>query len=109
MKLFSAWNERNEGLLFGTGWAWFGKAINAELRKACLEAGLSPMRSHGFRHAVGSHLLHAGCPIRYIQSILGHRKLKDTELYTKVEKEDLRQVLERCHPRKWKDPERGIA
>jgi integrase/recombinase XerC len=107
-KLFNSWNERNGQLLFGTQWAWFGHIINAELKKACRAAGVPPMRSHGFRHAMGSHLLHAGCPIRYIQSILGHRKLKDTELYTRVEKEDLRRVLDRCHPRKWKDTERGI-
>lgn len=100
--LFSAWNERNGELLFGTRWAWFGKAVNAELAKACSTAGLPAMRSHGFRHAVGSHLLRSGCPIRYIQSILGHRKLKDTQVYTRVEKEDLKRVLDRCHPRKWK-------
>jgi site-specific recombinase XerD len=106
-KLFNLWNERNGQLLFGTGWAWFGHIINAELKKACLAAELPPMRSHGFRHAMGTHLLHAGCSIRHIQSLLGHRHLKNTEVYTKVEKEDLKEVVDRCHPRKWKGPDRA--
>jgi site-specific recombinase XerD len=100
--IFSEWNRRNEGLLFGTGWGWFGKAVNAELSKACVTCGLPPMRSHGFRHAMGYHLLRAGCNIRHIQSILGHKKLRNTEIYTKVDKEDLKNVVDACHPRKWK-------
>jgi site-specific recombinase XerD len=101
-RLFNQWNERNGGLLFGVRWGPFGKAINKELKRACITLGLTPMRSHGFRHALGSHLLHSGCPIRYIQSILGHRHLKDTEVYTRVQKEDLKGVIDRCHPRKRK-------
>ena len=99
--VFSEWNRRNDGLLFGTGWGWFGKAVNAELAKACASCSLPVMRSHGFRHAVGFHLLRAGCNIRHIQSILGHRRLRNTEVYTKVEKEDLRHVVDACHPRRW--------
>jgi site-specific recombinase XerD len=108
-KTFNASNRRNDGLLFGTRFEWLGKAVNAELKKACTEAGLPVIRSHGFRHAFGSHLLHAGCPIRYIQSLLGHRHLKNTEVYTKVEKEDLKEVVDRCHPRRWKEAEGGSA
>jgi len=97
----SEWHRRNDGLLFGTGWGWFGKAVNAELAEACASCGLPVMRSHGFRHAVGFHLLRAGCNIRHIQSILGHRRLRNTEVYTKVEKEDLKHVVDACHPRRW--------
>ena len=98
---FSEWSHRNNGLLFGTGWGWFCKAVNAELAKACASCSLPVMRSHGFRHAVGFHLLRAGCNIRHIQSILGHRRLRNTEVYTKVEKEDLKHVVDACHPRRW--------
>jgi integrase/recombinase XerC len=98
----SRWNHRNAGLLFGTGWERFGHMLNTELSKTCVRLGLPPMRSHGFRHAVGYHLLRAGCNIRHIQSILGHRNLRHTEIYTKVEKEDLKNVVDACHPRKWK-------
>ena len=95
------WHQRNGELLFGTGWAWFGHAVNAQLARTCAALGLPTMRSHGFRHAVGFHLLRAGCNIRYIQSILGHRRLRNTEVYTRVDKEDLKQVVDACHPRRW--------
>ena len=98
---FSQWNRRNAQLLFGSGWAWFGHAINGELARTGAALGLPAMRSHGFRHAVGFHLLRAGCNIRHIQSILGHRRLRNTEVYTHVEKEDLKHVVDACHPRRW--------
>jgi integrase/recombinase XerC len=101
----SEWNHRNEALLFGTSWSTFGRILNRELAKACASHGLSPMRSHGFRHALGYHLLRAGCNIRHIQSILGHRQLRNTEIYTKVENEDLRHVVDACHPRRWNGTE----
>jgi integrase/recombinase XerC len=67
------------------------------------------MRSHGFRHALGYHLLRAGCNIRHIQSILGHRQLRNTEIYTKVENEDLKHVVDACHPRKWNGGEHELT
>jgi integrase/recombinase XerD len=57
------------------------------------------MHTHDFRHAVGTHLLKAGCDLRMIQLILGHEDLKSTAIYTKVAKEDLRDQLDRHHPR----------
>jgi site-specific recombinase XerD len=57
--------------------------------------------THFFRHSVGYHLLKAGCDIRYIQEILGHERLRSTEVYTKVDKEDLLGVIDKYHPRQW--------
>ena len=102
----SEWNRRNEALLFGTAWSTFGRILNRELARACASHGLPPLRSHGFRHALGYHLLRAGCNIRHIQSILGHRQLRNTEIYTKVENEDLKHVVDACHPRRWSGSER---
>jgi integrase/recombinase XerD len=98
--VFSQCNERNGGLLFGTGWGWLGHVVNATLKEAAKEAETIAPTSHGFRHALGYHLLRSGCGIRYIQQILGHRKLSTTEIYTKVEKEDLKAVMDRHHPRR---------
>jgi len=99
--VFSEWNERNGELLFGTGWGWLGHVVNKTLRETAREAELPVPTSHGFRHALGYHLLRAGCNIRYIQEILGHKRLKNTEVYTKVEKEDLKTVMDRHHPRRF--------
>ena len=96
--VFNEWNKRND-TLFGIKESCFEKAVNKELRKAGRKLNLGTFTSHGFRHALGFHLLRAECDIRKIQEILGHKSLKNTEIYTKVEKEDLRDVLDQYHPR----------
>lgn len=96
----TAWH-REEDRLFYTGWQQFGKVMNEVLHETACECELEKITCHGFRHAVGYHLLRAGCSIRWIQEILGHRRLRNTEIYTKVDKEDLKSVLDTCHPRRW--------
>ncbi len=64
-------------------------------------AGLDKKRvtPHALRHACATHLLRQGADIRHIQVLLGHASLSSTEIYTRVELTQLRQVLLRCHPR----------
>ena len=54
---------------------------------------------HTFRHSVATHLLKGRADIRQIQALLGHRSLQTTERYTRVEIQDLREVVRRAHPR----------
>jgi len=74
---------------------WLNMILNRESEK--LELG--KFTTHNFRHAVGYHLLRGGCDIRFIQEILGHEELHTTQVYTKVNKEDLRNVIDKFHPR----------
>jgi len=90
---------RDTALLFGTGSERLGNVLNTVLHKVCSRNKTNILTSHSFRHCVGYHLLKAGCDIRFIQSLLGHEKLKSTQVYTKVDKEDLKQVLDAFHPR----------
>lgn len=89
----------NKEMLFGAKGNRLCTIMNRELAGVTRREHLPHMTSHGFRHAVGYHLLRAGCGIRQIQEILGHRAIRNTEIYTKVDKEELKEVLDRFHPR----------
>jgi integrase/recombinase XerD len=55
--------------------------------------------THTFRHSCATHMLKGGADIRFVQKMLGHKQLSTTERYLKIEITDLKEVLERCHPR----------
>ncbi len=73
-----------------------GRVITLWVSKARVK---KPVSAHTFRHTVATHLLKGRADIRHIQCLLGHRHLKSTERYTRVEVSDLREVLVRAHPR----------
>jgi len=76
--------------------------VNTELSLVCKSLGLPVITTHGFRYSLGTHLLRAGCDMRHIQVILGHEALQTTQLYTRVDKDDLRRVIDTHHPRQWR-------
>ena len=86
-----------------------GKTYNKILKQEGRVEGLRRFTSHSFRHSLGYHLLRRGCDMRYIQLILGHENLNSTSIYTKVERSDLKSVLDRCHPRKIREVARDEA
>lgn len=49
---------------------------------------------HCLRHSKAVHLLRSGVPLIYIRDFLGHASVKTTEIYTKVDVEQTRKVLE---------------
>lgn len=70
------------------------------VRARATEAGIKKhVTPHTFRHTVATHLLKGRADIRHIQALLGHASLATTQRYTRVEVSDLRQVVERAHPR----------
>ncbi|MBN2900148.1 MAG: tyrosine-type recombinase/integrase, partial [Clostridia bacterium] len=88
--------------LFGVKATTLVISLGKSLKEVSEKLGLPVTTSHGFRHAVGYHFLRAGCDIRFIQEILGHEHITSTEIYTKVDKKDLKKVLDKYHPRNWK-------
>ena len=64
---------------------------------------------HVFRYSFATQLLQQGMSVRYIQSLLGHRKIDSTASYTKVLTADLKEALRLAHPRDQKrDPQKPI-
>ncbi len=95
------YNMKNSNLLFGVTKARLGAVLNEELHQVCTELEIPIITSHGFRHSLGTHLLKNGCDMRYIQVILGHERLGTTQIYTKVDKDDLRNSIDQHHPRQY--------
>ena len=51
-----------------------------DLRRKMLLATLP----HTFRHSYAMHMLYAGIPLKVLQSLMGHKSISSTEVYTKV-------------------------
>jgi site-specific recombinase XerD len=58
------------------------------------------IRPHLLRHACATHMLANGAGIRVIQEMLGHADLKATQIYTAIEKGQLKEVINTRHPRR---------
>nr|WP_255465620.1 site-specific tyrosine recombinase XerD [Marinoscillum sp. 108] len=70
------------------------------IKDLALKAGINKSISpHTFRHSFATHLIEGGADLRAVQEMLGHESITTTEIYTHLDRDYLKQIINEFHPR----------
>ncbi|WP_017850287.1 site-specific tyrosine recombinase XerC [Leptospira interrogans serovar Szwajizak] len=100
----------DDGYIFltNTGKPMHTSQIIAMTSKYRKRSGVEKQGStHMFRHTTATLMLDNGADIRYIQEMLGHRRLNSTQIYTHVAIGKLKEVYDQTHPAEQKKGKRS--
>jgi integrase/recombinase XerD len=96
---FNDGRDNGKLLLSNTGRPLERVAIWQIVRRIAKRAKLGDVHPHTLRHSFATHMLAGGADLRVVQELLGHSDIGSTQIYTHIDRSQLKAVVAKYHPR----------
>ena len=93
-------NPDNPLFINSKGYRITPKSVERIVKQMAEQAKINKIVTpHTLRHSFATHLLNGGADLRVVQELLGHSSINNTQIYTHVNTERLKNVYNKAHPR----------